>query len=201
MRRAFLAIICLVWLAPLPAAERTLLVVGDSLSAAYGMDVQSGWVTLLKKRLAQERLDYRIVNASISGDTSANGLARLPRLLDEHKPAVVIIELGANDGLRGLSLAQLKHNITAMVTKAKDIKARVLLAGVQLPPNYGGTYAGKFRRIYREIAREQDVGLVPDMLDDIATYRALMQPDRLHPNAKAQGRILDNFWPYLRPLL
>jgi acyl-CoA thioesterase-1 len=191
----------LVWLAPLPAAERTLLVVGDSLSAAYGMDVQSGWVALLKKRLAQERLDYRIVNASISGDTSANGLARLPRLLDEHKPAVVIIELGANDGLRGLSLAQLKHNITAMVTKAKDIKARVLLAGVQLPPNYGGNYAGEFRRIYREIAREQGVALVPDMLDDIATDRELMQPDRLHPNARAQRRILDNFWPYLRPLL
>jgi acyl-CoA thioesterase-1 len=201
MRRAFLAIICLVWLAPLPAAERTLLVVGDSLSTAYGMDVQSGWVALLKKRLVQERIDYRIVNASISGDTSGNGLARLPRLLDEHSPAVVIIELGANDGLRGLSLAQLKHNITAMITKAKDIKARVLLAGVQLPPNYGGNYAGKFRRIYREIAREQGVALVPDMLDDIATDRELMQPDRLHPNARAQRRILDNFWPYLRPLL
>jgi acyl-CoA thioesterase-1 len=192
---------CLVWLAPLPAAARTLLVLGDSLSAAYGMDVQSGWVALLQQRLAQEKLDYQVVNGSISGDTSANGLARLPRLLDEHKPAIVIIELGGNDGLRGLSLAQMKHNITAMVTEAKARSARVLLVGVRLPPNYGNTYSGKFRGIYQEVAVEQQVALVPFILDGIATHRALMQPDGIHANAKGQGRLLENVWPHLRPLL
>ena len=196
-----LAILCLVWLAPLPAAARTLLVVGDSLSAAYGMDVPSGWVALLQKRLTQEKLDYHIVNASISGDTTASGLARLPKLLAEHKPAIVIIELGGNDGLRGLSLTQLKHNITAMVTEAKTRNARVLLIGVRLPPNYGKTYSGKFRRIYREVATEQQVALVPFILDGIATHSALMQPDGIHANAKGQGRILENVWPHLRPLL
>ncbi len=196
-----LAILCLVWLAPLPAAARTLLVVGDSLSAAYGMDVSSGWVTLLQKRLAQEKPDYQVVNASISGDTTGNGLARLPRLLDEHKPAIVIIELGGNDGLRGLSLVQLKHNITAMVAEAKARNARVLLVGVRLPPNYGKTYSGKFRRVYQEVATEQQVTLVPFILDGIATRRTLMQPDGIHANAKGQGRILENVWPHLRPLL
>ena len=178
-----------------------MLVVGDTLSAAYGVDVQSGWVALLEKRLAREKPGYQVVNASISGDTTANGLARLPRLLTEHRPAVVVIELGGNDGLRGLSLAQMKPNITAMVTKAKGIDARVLLVGMRLPPNYGGTYSGKFRRVYQEIAREQRVALAPFMLDGIATDVALMQPDRIHANARAQARILDNVWPYLRPLL
>ncbi len=192
---------CLVWLAPLPAAARALLVVGDSLSAAYGMDAKSGWVALLQKRLAQEKPDYRVINASISGDTTANGLARLPRLLAEHKPAVVVIELGGNDGLRGQSLEQMKHNIMAMVTKAKGVEARVLLAGVQLPPNYGGVYAGKFRSVFREVAREQMVALVPDMLDGIATNGALMLQDRIHPNADAQARVLENIWQQLRPLL
>lgn len=188
-------------LAPLPVAARTLLVVGDSLSAAFGMDVQSGWVALLEKRLAREKLVYQVVNASISGDTTANGLARLPRLLKEHRPAVVVIELGGNDGLRGLSLAQMKHNITAMVAKAKNTGARVLLVGMQLPPNYGGAYSGKFQRVYREIAREQRVALAPFLLDGVATETALMQPDRIHANDRAQPRILDNVWPHLRPLL
>jgi len=192
---------CLVWLAPLPASARTLLVVGDSLSAAYGMDLPSGWVALLQKRLAREKLDYRVVNASISGDTTANGLARLPPLLAEHKPAIVIIELGGNDGLRGLSLTQMKHNITAMVEEAKARGARVLLVGVRLPPNYGKTYSGKFRRVYREVAAAQRVALVPFLLDGIATHQALMQPDGIHANARAQPRMLENVWPHLRPLL
>ena len=197
-----LAILCLVWLAPLPAAAaRTLLVVGDSLSAAYGMDVPSGWVALLQKRLKQEKLDYQVVNASISGDTTANGLARLPPLLVEHKPAIVIIELGGNDGLRGLSLAQMKHNITVMIAEAKARHGRVWLIGVRLPPNYGNTYSGKFRRVYQEVATAQQVALVPFILDGIATHSALMQPDGIHANAKGQGRILENVWPHLRPLL
>jgi acyl-CoA thioesterase-1 len=190
----------LVGLFPVSAAARTLLVVGDSLSAAYGMEVPSGWVALLGKRLKQEKPGYRVVNASISGDTTASGLARLPRLLAEHKPALVIIELGGNDGLRGLSLEQMKHNINAMVAKAKTRRARVLLVGVQLPPNYGRSYTERFQSIFREIATEQGVALVPSLLEGVATRDDLMQPDRIHANAGAQPRLLENVWPHLRPL-
>jgi acyl-CoA thioesterase-1 len=201
MRRFFLTVVLLLGLAPLPAAARILLVVGDSLSAAYGMDMGSGWVALLGKRLERQKYDYQVVNASLSGDTTANGLARLPRLLDKHQPAIVIIELGGNDGLRGLALEQMKHNITAMVTKAKARNARVLLVGMQLPPNYGNRYTERFRSIYREVAAEQQVGLAPFLLDGIATNGALMQPDGIHANAKAQSKMLENVWPHLRPLL
>ena len=183
------------------AAARTLLVVGDSLSAAYGMELRSGWVALLGKRLRQEKPGYRVVNASISGDTTASGLARLPRLLAEHKPAVVIIELGGNDGLRGLSLGQMKHNIGAMVAKARARRARVLLVGVRLPPNYGTSYTERFQAIFREIAAEQGVALVPSLLEGVATQDDLMQTDRIHANAGAQPRLLENVWRYLRPLL
>ena len=196
-----LAILLLIGLLPLPAAARTLLVVGDSLSAAYGMDVDSGWVALLRQRLEREKIDYRVINASISGDTTANGLTRLPKLLAEHKPEIVLIELGGNDGLRGLSLAQMKHNITAMVKKAKSLHARVLLVGMQLPPNYGKSYTERFRRIYREIAVEQQVALAPFILDGIAANPKLMQPDGIHAAARAQQRMLENVWPPLRPLL
>ena len=191
----------LLGLFPVPSVARTLLVIGDSLSAAYGMEMPSGWVALLGKRLQQENLDYRVINASISGDTTANGLTRLPRLLAQHKPAVVIIELGGNDGLRGLSLEQMKHNISAMVAKAKDRRARVLLVGIQLPPNYGKTYTERFQAIYREIATEQRVPLVPSLLEGIATRNDLMQLDRIHASAGAQPRMLENVWPHLRPLL
>ena len=186
---------------PLPAVARTLLVVGDSLSAAYGVDVQTGWVALLAKRLELEKFDYQIVNASISGDTTANGLTRLPKLLATHKPAVIIIELGGNDGLRGLSLEQIKHNITAMVTEAKSRNSRVLLVGMRLPPNYGKYYTERFRRIYQEIASEQQVELAPFLLEGIATHRSLMQPDGIHAKAKAQPMMLENVWRALRPLL
>lgn len=183
------------------AAARTLLVVGDSLSAAYGMEVPSGWVALLGKRLKQEKPGYRVVNASISGDTTASGLARLPRLLAQHKPAVVIIELGGNDGLRGLSLEQMKHNINAMVAKAKARRARVLLVGVELPPNYGRSYTERFQSIFREIAAGQGVALVPSLLEGVALRDDLMQPDRIHAAAAAQPRLLENVWPHLQPLL
>ncbi|WP_372523690.1 arylesterase [Sulfuricaulis sp.] len=201
MRRFILTVVLLLGLAPLPAAARILLVVGDSLSAAYGMDMGSGWVALLGKRLERQKYDYQVVNASLSGDTTANGFARLPRLLDKHQPAIVIIELGGNDGLRGLALEQMKHNITAMVTEAKARNARVLLVGMQLPPNYGNRYTERFRRIYQEVAAEQQVGLAPFLLDGIATNGALMQPDGIHANAKAQSKMLKNVWPHLRPLL
>lgn len=201
MRRILLAVLLLVGLFPVPAAARALLVVGDSLSAAYGMEVESGWVALLGKRLKRENLDYQVINASISGDTTANGLARLPKLLTQHKPALVIIELGGNDGLRGFSLEQMKHNISMMITKAKHRGARVLLVGVQLPPNYGKTYTERFQAIYREIAVEQATVLVPSLLKGIGSRSDLMQLDRIHANAKAQPRMLENVWPHLRPLL
>ena len=201
MRRILLAVLLLVGLFPVPAAARTLLVVGDSLSAAYGMEVESGWVALLGKRLKRENLDYQVINASISGDTTANGLVRLPKLLAQHKPALVIIELGGNDGLRGLSLEQMKHNISMMITKAKRPGAKVLLVGVQLPPNYGKTYTERFQAIYREIAAEQGVALAPSLLEGIGSRDDLMQPDRIHANAKAQPRMMENVWPQLRSLL
>ena len=189
------------WLAPLPAATKTLLVVGDSLSAAYGIDVSAGWVALLQQRLIRNRMDYNIVNASISGDTTANGLARLPRLLDEHHPRIVVIELGANDGLRGLSLPEMQHNIKTMIEKAKSRGAKVLLLGIRLPPNYGKTYTERFHRVYEDVASESKVPLVPFILEGIATDRTLMQADGLHPDAEAQRKVLENVWTTLKSML
>lgn len=191
----------LAWLVPAQAQARTILVVGDSLSAAFGMDTRAGWVALLEQRLVREKLDYTVVNASISGDITANGLARLPRLLARHQPAIVIVELGGNDGLRGLSLEQMKHNLTAMIGKARTRGARVLLVGIELPPNYGRRYTERFREVYRQIAREQNVPLVPFLLAGVGTDRTLMQADGIHPTPEVQPRMLDNLWPSLRPLL
>ena len=187
--------------APLPAFARTLLVVGDSLSAAYGIDAATGWVAQLQQRLRQQQLDYTVINASISGDTSANGRARLPRALAQHRPALVVIELGGNDGLRGLPLPQMKRNLAEMVRAAKRAGARVLLIGIKLPPNYGQRYTRDFERVYQDLAKEQRVALVPHLLDGVAGIDGLMQPDGIHPTAAAQPRMLDNVWPALRPLL
>lgn len=186
---------------PASAATRTVLVVGDSLSAAFGMEMREGWVALLAARLRQLQPPYHVINASVSGDTTANGLARLPRLLTEHHPAIVIIELGGNDGLRGLAPRQMKNNIHAMITKSKAKGAQVLLLGVELPPNYGPKYTERFRQVYRDLAAEQKVPLVPSVVEGIGTDLKLMQDDRIHPNAEAQNRMLNNVWPALRPLL
>lgn len=186
---------------PTAARAQTLLVLGDSLSAAYNMEVQRGWVALLEQRLKQQNLPYKVINASISGDTTAGGLARLPELLAAHRPAVVIVELGGNDGLRGLPPEQAKQNLSAIVAQAQAARAQVLLLGVQLPPNYGTRYNERFQRVYREVATERKVPLVPFVLDGVATDAALMQGDGIHPNAAAQPRILENVWPQLRPLL
>jgi acyl-CoA thioesterase I len=183
------------------STDSVILVVGDSLSAAYGLPSDQGWTTLLNRRIAMERLPYRVVNASISGDTTANGLARLPRALAEHRPDIVIIELGGNDGLRGLSLVQMKHNIESMIRKARAAGAKVLLVGIELPPNYGRPYTERFHRSYREIAAAEHVPLAPFLLQGIATHPGLMQADGIHANAKAQPRMLENVWPLLRPLL
>lgn len=177
------------------------MVLGDSLSAAFGIDVRAGWVALLQQRLVREKLDYHVVNASISGDTTANGLARLPPLLEKHRPAIVIIELGGNDGLRGQTPERVKHNIAAIVAKAKARGTKVLLVGVPLPPNYGNAYLERFRRAFRDVAAEQSVPLVASIIDGVADNRALMQPDGIHPTTEAQPRMLENVWRELRPLL
>lgn len=199
MRRLLVAFLFL--LVSLPAAaSRTVLVVGDSLSAAHGIDMRQGWVALLDQRLARDFPGYRVVNASVSGDTTAGGLARLPTLLKRHRPAIVVIELGGNDGLRGLPPNQMKSNIVEMIEKSKAEGAKVLLLGLRLPPNYGTRYTELFRRVYRNAAAEQKIPFVPLMLEGVDDSE-LMQSDRIHPTATAQPRILENVWPALRRML
>ena len=174
---------------------------GDSLSAGYGIDVRHGWVALLGQRLRQQGYPQTVVNASISGDTTAGGRTRLPEALQRHHPQVVIIELGGNDGLRGLSLAQTRANLDAMIKMARSAGAQVLLVGIYLPPNYGPEYTRKFHAIYSELAHQQQLPLVPFLLAGVALTPGLMQADGLHPRGAAQPRLLDNVWPYLEPLL
>ena len=183
------------------AAAGTILIVGDSISAGFGLDTRLGWVSLLEQRLEREGHDDRVVNASISGDTSAGGQARLPALLTEHKPDVVIVELGGNDGLRGQPPAQLQQNLAAMIDAAKTAGAKVLLLGMQLPPNYGPRYTEAFARVYTQLADEKQIALVPFFLEGVGGHPELMQADGLHPAAAAQKRLLDNVWPVLKPLL
>ena len=182
-------------------ASGKILVLGDSLSAAYGIDWHQGWVALLQQRLQQQGFDYALINASITGDTSRGGRSRLPTVLQREAPSVLIIELGANDGLRGLDLVQTSANLRAMVRAARAADARVLLLGVKLPQNYGRVYGEEFHRIYLDLARDEAVALVPFFLEGVAETRALMQADGLHPGVQAQPRILDNVWAALLPLL
>lgn len=186
---------------PNAAFANIILIVGDSLSAAYGIPVEKGWVSLLQQRLDTRGYDYQIINASISGDTTANARARLPRTLASNEPAVVLLALGGNDGLRGLSLAAMKSNLDSMISSVQETCAQVLLMGVQLPPNYGPRYTEKFQAIYHELARERDVTLLPSLVDGIGTERNLMQPDGIHPNVAAQPLIRDRVWEALVPLL
>ena len=183
------------------AVAGTLLVLGDSISAAFGLDTRQGWVSLLEQRLAAEGFDYQVVNASVSGDTSAGGLARLPTLLAEHRPQLVIVELGGNDGLRGQPPAQLQQNHAAIIQSARESGARVLLLGMQLPPNYGARYNALFSQVYADVAGAAQVPLLGFFLDGVGGVPALMQGDGIHPNAAAQPRLLDNLWPQLKPLL
>jgi acyl-CoA thioesterase-1 len=187
---------------PLAAAQApAILVFGDSLSAGYGIDVREGWVALLQQRLKAQGYPHTVVNASVSGETTAGGRTRLTGALQRHRPQLVILELGANDGLRGLSLTQTRDNLAAMVRTAQQAGARVLLVGIHLPPNYGPAYTRKFHDIFGELARRYQTGLVPFLLEGVALDRTLMQPDGLHPRATAQARILDNVWPSVEPLL
>ncbi|MBP5133354.1 arylesterase, partial [Pseudomonas protegens] len=176
------------------AAAGTVLIVGDSISAAFGLDTRQGWVALLEKRLKDQGFNDRVVNASVSGDTSAGGQARLPALLAEHKPEVVILELGGNDGLRGQPPRQLQQNLASMIDSSQAQGAKVLLLGMQLPPNYGVRYTQAFSQVYSQLASEKKVALVPFFLDGVGGHPELMQADGLHPAAAAQGKLLENVW-------
>jgi acyl-CoA thioesterase-1 len=186
------------------ATVPVLLVVGDSLSAEYGLPRGSGWVALLGRRLAQDKLAWRVINASISGDTTSGGRSRLPALLREHRPRLVLIELGGNDALRGLPPNMTQDNLTAMARAAKAAGARVLIAGMQVPPNYGRKYGEDFARLFATVAKVEGSALVPFLLAGVADgpdADRLFQPDRIHPVAEAHPRMLANVWPVLRPLL
>jgi acyl-CoA thioesterase-1 len=200
---ALLGTLALVLAAPAAhaAAERVLLVVGDSISAAYGLPSGAGWVTLLDERLRHEGYPYRVVNASISGDTTAGGRARLGALLMQHKPSIVVLELGGNDALRGGDLSVTRANLDAMVTAAQAAGARVMLVGMQLPPNYGSSYVKAFGALFSDVGKARKVPVVPFMFEGFGDDLSLFQADRIHPTADAQPRILANVWPALQPLL
>jgi len=178
-----------------------LLVVGDSISAGYGLASGEGWVNLLVAKLKGEGFGYRVVNASISGDTTAGGRARLPALLKQHHPAVVVIELGGNDALRGGDLATTRANLDAMVSSAQSTGAKVLIVGMQLPPNYGAAYVRDFNALFGDVAKNHKTAVVPFVFDGFGDDLTQFQADRVHPTAAAQSRILANVWPALKPLL
>jgi acyl-CoA thioesterase-1 len=192
---------CIVLALPAAAAERSILVVGDSLSAAYGIPRNRGWVALLEERLKGERLDYSVVNASISGETSGGGRVRLKKLLERYQPAVVILALGGNDGLRGLQVAEVRSNLAAMIREAQSNRARVLLVGMKMPPNYGEEYTQSFDAVFRELASTHRTAFVPFLLEDFAGQPEFFLPDRIHPGEAAQPLMFKRVWPALRPLL
>ena len=183
------------------ASARTILVFGDSLSAAYGIRPEQGWVTLLAQRLQTQGYGYQVVNASVSGETSSGGLERLPRALKLHAPAIVILELGANDGLRVLPVSAMRDNLARMVQLSQGAQARVLLVGIRIPPNYGARYTDEFARVYPGLAQQYHLPLVPFLLQKVALDPSLMQEDGLHPNAEAEPIVLDTLWPHLKPLI
>ncbi len=183
------------------SASKTVLVLGDSLSAEYGLQRGQGWVALLEKRLSEDHIDAQLVNASVSGETTIGGKSRLAALLQKNHPQIVVVELGANDGLRGLPINETGKNLREIITAAKKIKARVLLIGMQLPPNYGTDYTKRFAALFPTVAKETRSSLVPFMLDAIVMQPQFFQADRLHPTAAAQPIILNTIWPQLQPLI
>ena len=178
-----------------------ILIFGDSLSAEYGLARGTGWAALLEKRLKNKQINYSVANASISGETTSGGAARIDAVLKQTRPAIIVIELGGNDGLRGLSLEATRANFEKMIAASKAAGARVLLAGMQLPPNYGPAYTGSFKALYADLAARHKTALVPFFLDGVAEQRELFQPDGIHPTAAAQAKLLDNVWQPLAPLL
>jgi len=183
------------------SSPNTILVLGDSLSAGFGVKVDATWVALLEQRLTRQGYGYRVVNASISGETTGGARSRLPRALELHKPAVVVIELGGNDGLRGLPLKQVRGNFEYLIETSQAAQAKVVLVGMRMPPNYGAEYANSFHALYGELAKKYDVPLVDFFLDGVALDESLMQDDGIHPNAAAQPKLLDNLWPALSKVL
>ena len=186
------------------ATKPTILILGDSLSAEYGIARGSGWVALLERKLADEKIAATVVNASVSGETTSGGRSRLPALLEQHKPTQVVLELGGNDALRGLPLSMTESNLTAMTRAAQAAGAKVLIAGMQLPPNYGRRYGEEFAALFAKVARQENAALVPFFLDGVANgpqADSLFQPDRIHPRAEAHPIILGNVWPVLSRLL
>ncbi len=188
------------------AQKNTILVLGDSLSAAYGLRPEQGWVALLQKRLETQGYGYSVANASVSGETTSGGLQRLPRALELHKPSIVVLELGANDGLRGLPVATTRRNLTQMIELAQKTGAEVLLVGIRMPPNYGPRFVEQFDRTFSELAKVYDLKLVPFLLERLALNPQalnprLLQADGLHPTGEAQPLLLDTVWPHLQPLL
>jgi acyl-CoA thioesterase I len=183
------------------ASDRTILVFGDSLSAAFGIRPEQGWVALLETRLKAQGYGYEVVNASVSGETTSGGLERLPRALQLHQPGTVILELGANDGLRGLPLPTMRDNLAHMVRMAQTGGAQVLLVGIRMPPNYGPRYSDEFARVFPQVANQYHLPLVPFLLADVALDPTRMQEDGVHPNARGEPAVLDAVWPYLKPLL
>jgi acyl-CoA thioesterase I len=199
MSRFLFALI--VSLMSMSAMAKSIVVLGDSISAGYGIEVEQGWVALLQKKLLATNSNYSISNASISGETTAGGLARIDPILTAQKPAILLLQLGANDGLRGLSPVEMKNNLAEIVRRAQKAGAKVILLGMKIPPNYGKRYVDMFYTIYPKLAKELDIPLVPFLLEDVALNKDLMQADGLHPNAKAQPILADKIEPYLFPLL
>jgi acyl-CoA thioesterase I len=200
--KRFLALFVLIVASASAQAEApVILVFGDSISAGYGLPLEQGWVELLRTRLKAQGYGYQVVNASVSGETTAGGLARLPRALELHHPSIVILELGGNDGLRGLPIAQMRTNLTQMTSSSTAAGAKVLLLGMRMPPNYGPEYTKQFAMVFSDLATEKKISLVPFLLTDIALSPALLQADDIHPNAQGQPILLDNVWPTLKPLL
>lgn len=186
---------------PAQAGTPTILVMGDSLGAGYGIKVQAGWVNLLSQRISAQGYDYRVVNASVSGETSSGAKNRFPALLKTHQPAIVILEIGANDGLRGLPTTQMHDNLAAMIHSAKAQQASVLLVGIEMPPNYGDIYLQSFKEVYSQLAKATHVRFVPFFLKDVALQENLMQADNIHPNEQGQPYLLETVWQELKPLL
>jgi acyl-CoA thioesterase-1 len=200
MLRTFLFIL-LSGAVTLAHAASTILVFGDSISAGYGIAREQSWVDLLRARLAHEHADYKVVNASVTGETTGGGRLRLASALEQHQPQIVILELGGNDGLRGARADAIRANLDAMVDECRRRRSRVLLLGMNVPPNYGSDYSEKFRQVFETVAKSRQVALVPFLFEGFATERAMFQPDGIHPVAAAQNKMLDNVWPKLLPLL
>ena len=202
MNRLFVLVVLLAAAFSARAETPVILVFGDSISAGYGLShVDQGWVELLRAKLKDEGYGYQVVNASVSGETTAGGLARLPRALAQHHPQIAILELGGNDGLRALPVAQMRTNLAQMVDLSATAGARVLLLGMRIPPNYGPQFTEQFRQVFVDVARDKKLASVPFLLTDIALSPSLMQADGVHPNELGQPKLLENVWPALKPLL